>query len=56
MDVCSVRSNSRKHDATTPGDLLCFTASLISYGYLGDVIKDSENFRWLGPRRYDYSG
>ncbi|KAH0553836.1 ceramide kinase [Cotesia glomerata] len=31
-------------------------ASVLSYGYLGDVIRDSEKFRWMGPQRYDYSG
>lgn len=31
-------------------------ASVMSYGYLGDVAVDSEKFRWMGPKRYDYSG
>lgn len=31
-------------------------ASVMSYGYLGDVAADSEKFRWMGPKRYDYSG
>lgn len=33
-----------------------FYASVMSYGFLGDVAIDSEKFRWLGPKRYDYSG
>lgn len=33
-----------------------FYASVMSYGFLGDVAKDSERFRWMGPKRYDYSG
>ncbi|XP_058468006.1 ceramide kinase [Malaya genurostris] len=36
--------------------LLKLYASVISYGFLGDVTMDSENYRWMGPRRYDYSG
>ncbi|XP_059468955.1 ceramide kinase [Neocloeon triangulifer] len=47
MDLCSLRNNEK---------LLRYTASVISYGYLGDVMKDSENHRWMGPKRYDYSG
>lgn len=36
--------------------LLKFYASIISYGFLGDVAIESEKFRWMGPKRYDYSG
>lgn len=36
--------------------LLRIYASILSYGYLGDVVRDSEKFRWMGPNRYDYSG
>ncbi|XP_066997111.2 ceramide kinase [Anabrus simplex] len=47
LDLCSVHSNAT---------LLRYYSSVISYGYLGDVVRDSEKFRWMGPRRYDYSG
>lgn len=47
MDISSI-SNDR--------GILRFCASMASYGYLGDVLFDSENHRWLGPRRYEYSG
>ncbi|XP_016962467.1 ceramide kinase [Drosophila biarmipes] len=47
LDVCSV-SNGQT--------LLRFCASVLSYGYLGDVAAQSENYRWMGPRRYEYSG
>ncbi|XP_055634551.1 ceramide kinase isoform X2 [Toxorhynchites rutilus septentrionalis] len=36
--------------------LLKLYASVLSYGFLGDVSVDSENYRWMGPKRYDYSG
>ncbi|KAF7393296.1 hypothetical protein HZH66_009129 [Vespula vulgaris] len=47
LDLSSVHSNR---------SLLRLYASVLSYGYLGDVIRDSEKFRWMGPQRYDYSG
>lgn len=47
LDVCSV-SNNRT--------LLRFCASVLSYGYLGDVAAESEQYRWMGTRRYEYSG
>ncbi|KAL1493072.1 hypothetical protein ABEB36_011206 [Hypothenemus hampei] len=36
--------------------LLRLYASVLSYGYLGDVAYHSDQYRWMGPRRYDYSG
>jgi len=47
LDISSVHTNR---------NLLRLYASVLSYGYLGDVIRDSEKFRWMGPRRYDWSG
>lgn len=26
------------------------------YGFYGDVIAESEKYRWMGPKRYDYAG
>ncbi|XP_035902299.1 ceramide kinase [Anopheles stephensi] len=37
-------------------ELLKLFASALSYGYLGDIAYDSEKYRWMGPKRYDYSG
>ncbi|XP_050313612.1 ceramide kinase [Anthonomus grandis grandis] len=36
--------------------LLRLYASVLSYGYLGDVAFQSDQYRWMGPLRYDYSG
>lgn len=47
LDLASVSNGS---------GLLKFYASVMSYGFLGDVAIDSEKFRWMGPKRYDYSG
>lgn len=49
LDLASVSSGQS-------GRLIRLYASVMSYGYLGDVAADSERFRWMGPRRYDYSG
>lgn len=49
LDLASVRKAKN-------GELLRLYASVMSYGYLGDVAADSERYRWMGPRRYDYSG
>ncbi|KAH1023585.1 ceramide kinase isoform X2 [Dendroctonus ponderosae] len=37
-------------------NLLRLYASVLSYGYLGDVAYHSDQYRWMGPHRYDYSG
>ncbi|GBO30748.1 Ceramide kinase, partial [Araneus ventricosus] len=47
IDVCGVYSAGR---------LLRFAVTFLSYGYFGDVIRDSEKLRWMGPKRYDFSG
>ncbi|KAF8768092.1 Ceramide kinase like protein [Argiope bruennichi] len=47
VDVCGVYSAGR---------LLRYAVTFLSYGYFGDVIRDSEKLRWMGPKRYDFSG
>ncbi|GIY03249.1 ceramide kinase [Caerostris extrusa] len=47
IDVCGVYSAGR---------LLRYAVTFLSYGYFGDVIRDSEKLRWMGPKRYDFSG
>jgi ceramide kinase len=37
-------------------NLLKLYASVLSYGYLGDVAYHSDKYRWMGPNRYNYSG
>lgn len=37
-------------------NLLRLYASVLSYGYLGDVAYHSDKYRWMGPNRYNYSG
>ncbi|KQK00599.1 hypothetical protein BRADI_3g50590v3 [Brachypodium distachyon] len=31
-------------------------AIALRYGFYGEVIRESENYRWMGPARYDFSG
>ncbi|KAK2994677.1 hypothetical protein RJ640_026156, partial [Escallonia rubra] len=33
-----------------------YAASFAGYGFYGDVITESERYRWMGPKRYDYAG
>ena len=47
LDVCSVWNDNK---------FLKYSISLMGYGFFGDVIKNSEQLRWLGPRRYDLAG
>lgn len=47
LDLVSVYNEQR---------LLKLYGSVISYGYLGDVVFESEKYRWMGPKRYDFTG
>uniref|UniRef100_A0A182NZD5 Uncharacterized protein n=1 Tax=Anopheles epiroticus TaxID=199890 RepID=A0A182NZD5_9DIPT len=58
LDISAVY-NGAKDDEGSPSkrpQLLKLFASALSYGYLGDIAYDSEKYRWMGPKRYDYSG
>ncbi|PIK37166.1 putative ceramide kinase [Apostichopus japonicus] len=47
LDVCSVHHNNY---------LLRYTLSFLGYGFFGDVVKESENYRWMGTNRYGLAG
>ena len=47
IDISSIRSGN---------ELLKYSMSFAGYGFFGDVVKDSEKFRWVGVKRYDISG
>jgi len=49
IDVCSVHSIEEDR-------LMRFVSTFVAYGYFGDVIRESEKLRWLGPSRYDVTG
>ncbi|GMR53686.1 hypothetical protein PMAYCL1PPCAC_23881, partial [Pristionchus mayeri] len=46
VDACTVHEKK---------GLVRVSADAISYGWLGDVLRDSERYRWLGPLRYQWS-
>ncbi|XVF54930.1 hypothetical protein PTKIN_Ptkin05aG0220200 [Pterospermum kingtungense] len=37
-------------------ELRCDGTGYSLYGFYGDVITESEKYRWMGPKRYDYAG
>ena len=47
LDVSGVYSGDK---------LIRYNTTMLSYGYYGDMLKDSENLRWMGPKRYQVSG
>uniref|UniRef100_A0ACB8FQ50 Uncharacterized protein n=1 Tax=Sphaerodactylus townsendi TaxID=933632 RepID=A0ACB8FQ50_9SAUR len=47
LDVSSVHCNKT---------FLKYFVSLLGYGFYGDVLKDSEDKRWMGSVRYDFAG
>lgn len=49
IDVCSIHSHREDR-------VLRFVSTFVAYGYFGDVIRESEKLRWLGPSRYDVTG
>jgi ceramide kinase len=47
LDISSVSNNK---------GLLKFYASVIAYGFLGDIANENDQYRFLGPKRYEYVG
>lgn len=47
LDVLRVDTEDLKHR---------FAVCVASYGYMGDLMKDSEKLRWMGPARYNIQG
>lgn len=47
LDVLRVDTEDRQHR---------FAVCVASYGYMGDLMKDSEKLRWMGPARYNIAG
>ncbi|RZC74448.1 hypothetical protein C5167_049928 [Papaver somniferum] len=42
--------------SSTDAPSVRYAASFAGYGFYGDVIRESEKYRWMGPKRYDYAG
>lgn len=49
VDVCSLHEYESDK-------LLRFASTFAAYGYFGDIVRESEKLRWLGPSRYDITG
>ncbi|KAJ1094841.1 hypothetical protein NDU88_000025 [Pleurodeles waltl] len=47
LDVCAVHHQNR---------LAKYSVSLTGYGFYGDVLRESDQHRWMGPFRYNYAG
>lgn len=56
LDIVQVVS--WKSSSKSCGEAPCvrYMASFTGYGFYGDVIKESESYRWMGPARYDFAG
>lgn len=46
----------KKTNSTNEEPCVRYAASFAGYGFYGDVITESEKYRWMGPKRYDYAG
>ena len=44
------------NQATIPKVMGCGGDLINRYGFYGDVMKESEDLRWMGPARYDMAG
>ncbi|TPP64336.1 Ceramide kinase [Fasciola gigantica] len=49
IDIAAVHSNE-------DGSFLRYAISMLGYGFHADLLRNDDKLRWLGPRRYDYSG
>eukprot|EP00271_Cylindrocystis_brebissonii_P020271 TRINITY_DN6647_c0_g1_i2.p1 TRINITY_DN6647_c0_g1~~TRINITY_DN6647_c0_g1_i2.p1 ORF type:complete len:921 (+),score=178.28 TRINITY_DN6647_c0_g1_i2:117-2765(+) len=52
----SQQARQREGAAEEAPPVVRYAASFCGYGFYGDVIKESEKYRWMGPARYDYAG
>ncbi|KAL3834664.1 hypothetical protein ACJIZ3_009400 [Penstemon smallii] len=55
LDIAQVVRWKKTHDSKVE-PCLRYAASFAGYGFYGDVITESEKYRWMGPKRYDYAG
>lgn len=49
IDVAAVHSSEN-------GSFLRYVVSMLGYGFHADLLRNDDKLRWMGPRRYDYSG
>ncbi|XP_078162813.1 diacylglycerol kinase family protein isoform X2 [Carex rostrata] len=56
LDIAQVVRWKTSLSSILESPTLRYAASFAGYGFYGDVIKESEKLRWMGPMRYDYAG
>ncbi|CAL8080091.1 unnamed protein product [Calicophoron daubneyi] len=49
VDVAAIHSGM-------DGSFIRYAISMLAYGFHADLLKNDDHLRWLGPRRYDFSG
>jgi ceramide kinase len=57
--VCNFAGDKISMDVATVhhgNQFLKYNVSMLGYGFYGDILADSEHHRWMGPKRYDWSG
>ncbi|KAL0292495.1 UNVERIFIED_CONTAM: Ceramide kinase [Sesamum calycinum] len=55
LDIAQVVRWKETHESNEE-PCVRYAASFAGYGFYGDVITESEKYRWMGPKRYDYAG
>lgn len=56
LDIARVVSWKSSSKSSGEAPSVRYVASFSGYGFYGDVIKESESYRWMGPARYDFAG
>eukprot|EP00249_Psilotum_nudum_P006309 c19625_g1_i1 orf=328-2562(-) len=56
LDVVRVTGWKSRSSSIKEEPRVRYAASFAGYGFYGDVIRESEGHRWMGPMRYDYAG
>ncbi|XP_024530898.1 ceramide kinase isoform X2 [Selaginella moellendorffii] len=56
MPLDIVRLTGWKESKQPKAPVIRYAASFSGYGFYGDVARESESLRWMGPSRYDYAG
>lgn len=56
LDIAQVVRWKTSSTSKDEPSVVKYAASFAGYGFYGDVITESEKYRWMGPKRYDYAG
>ncbi|BBN11744.1 ceramide kinase [Marchantia polymorpha subsp. ruderalis] len=56
LDIVKITGWKKTPQSVDEPPRVRYAASFAGYGFYGDVMRESENARWLGPARYDIAG